>query len=1085
MFGNVQKKKEGLASEIKEIQERIEQNASDELLVKEGELLKEFEIVLEQEEVIWFQKSREKWVVHGDRNTKFFHMSTIIRRRRNKVEMLRNNENQWVSEAQELEELAVNYFKKLYSLEDVDTDTQGLLVRRFVSLTNHDYDSLNKTFSAEEVEKAVRGMGSFKAPGPDGFQPVFYQRCWETVGDAVVRFATQFFETGKLPENTNDALVVLIPKVTKPESITQFRPISLCNVLFKTITKAMVGRLKGIMKKLIGPAQASFIPGRLSADNIVVVQEAVHSMRRKKGRKGWMLLKLDLEKAYDRLRWDFLEDTLRAAGLSEVWVGRIMECVAGPSMCILWNGEKTEPFKPSRGLRQGDPLSPYLFVLCMERLCHLIDEAVEEKRWKPINLSRGGPQLSHICFADDLILFAEASLTQIRVIREVLEKFCKASGQKVSLPKSKFFFSSNVTRERGERISRESGIASTRDLGKYLGMPILQKRINKDTFGEVLEKVASRLSGWKKQTLSLAGRVTMTKAVLSSIPVHSMSTIILPVSTLEKLDSLSRSFVWGSGQHLVSWEKVCKPKTEGGLGIRKSRDMNKALIAKVGWRLLYDTESLWARVLRSKYKVSNIHDLSWTGVRSNGSSTWRSLALGIREVVAKGHSWVIGNGREIKFWTDRWLSNQPLMIAAIGGLPEGYEEVIARDMWVVGGGWDLPRIAPFVAEETRQELAAVVVDTVTETKDRLAWSQTKNGQFTVKSGYELITRDDTPRQNMESLFRSMWRVVVPERVKIFLWLVGNHAIMTNAERYRRHLSGTDVCQVCKGGIETILHVIRDCPAIRGIWDRFVPAARRHTFFSMPLLEWLYKNLSDNGTGSETPWSSTFALTVWWGWKWRCRDVFGEKRLWRDRIGFLKNLAKEVILANETNKSQRSVEQRIEIMVGWMPPRVGWMKMNTDGSSHGNPGPAAAGGVLRNGEGEWCGGFAVNIGRCGAPLAELWGVYYGLVAAWEKGIGRLEFEVDSKEVVEFLTIGIGDTHPLSFLVRMCHGFLNKDWEVHIVHVYREANRLADGLANLAFSLPFGFHRFDEVPIEVAVLLQEDVVGPFRPRQVIVN
>ena len=207
-----------------------------------------------------------------------------------------------------------------------------------MSLTSQDYTILNKAFSAKEVEKAVRDMGSFKAPGPNGFQPIFYQRCWETVGDSVVRFATLFFETGKLPEDTNDALVVLIPKVAKPESFTQFRPISLCNVLFKIITKAMVGRLKGIMKKLIGPAQSSFIPARLSADNIVVVQEAVHSMRRKNGRKGWMLLKLDLEKAYDRLRSDFLEDTLRAAGLSEAWVGRVMECVSGPSMSILWNG---------------------------------------------------------------------------------------------------------------------------------------------------------------------------------------------------------------------------------------------------------------------------------------------------------------------------------------------------------------------------------------------------------------------------------------------------------------------------------------------------------------------------------------------------------------------------------------------------------------------------------------------------------------------------------------------------------------------------------------------------------------------------
>ena len=325
-----------------------------------------------------------------------------------------------------------------------------------------------------------------------------------------------------------------------------------------------------------------------------------------------MLLKLDLEKAYDRVRWDFLEDTLKAAGLSQAWVGRIMDCVSGPSMSILWNGEKSESFKPARGLRQGDPLSPYLFVLSMERLCHCIEGAVEEKKWKPVILSRGGPQLSHICFADDLILFAEASVVQVRVIRGVLEIFCRASGQKVSLPKSKIFFSTNVSREHGEQISRESGIASTRELVKYLRMLILQKRINKDTFGEVLEKVASRLSGWKTQTLSLAGRVTLTKAVLSSIPVHTMSTICLPVSTLKKLDSLSRSFVWGGGQHLVAWGKICKSKTEGGLGIRKSRDINKALIAKVGWRLVEDIERFSLRFfgVSTLWEISMIY-LGW------------------------------------------------------------------------------------------------------------------------------------------------------------------------------------------------------------------------------------------------------------------------------------------------------------------------------------------------------------------------------------------------------------------------------------------------------------------------------------------
>lgn len=159
-----------------------------------------------------------------------------------------------------------------------------------------------KPFSGVEVEEAIRSMGRFKAPGPDDYQPVFYQDCWEVVGESVIHFALEFFASGILPTETNDVLVVLIGKVLKPEKITQFRPISLCNVLFKTITKMMVLRLKRVIAKLIGPAQSSFKPGRLSMDNIVVVQEAVHSMRRKKGRKGWMLLKLDLEKAYDRIR---------------------------------------------------------------------------------------------------------------------------------------------------------------------------------------------------------------------------------------------------------------------------------------------------------------------------------------------------------------------------------------------------------------------------------------------------------------------------------------------------------------------------------------------------------------------------------------------------------------------------------------------------------------------------------------------------------------------------------------------------------------------------------------------------------------
>ncbi|CAA7042518.1 unnamed protein product [Microthlaspi erraticum] len=334
-FGDVQVWKEKLLKEIQEVQEELESNSSDELIVREAELMKEFDVVLEQEEIIWTQKAREKWVVHGDRNTTFFHTSTVIRRRRNRIEMLKNGDGVCVSDRNELEDMAVEYFRRLYSLDDVEENVEALPSEGFTALTETETRALDMPFAEEEIVAAVRNMGSYKAPGPDGYQPVFYQRCWDEVGESVKRFALEFFRTGRLPQDTNDALVVLIPKVSSPEKLQQLRPISLCNVLFKIITKTIVGRLKPVMTKLIGPAQSSFIRGRLSTDNIVIVQEAVHSMRRKKGKRGWMLRKLDLEKAYDRIRWDFLEDSIRAARLSEHWTTWIMQCVSGPSMRLL------------------------------------------------------------------------------------------------------------------------------------------------------------------------------------------------------------------------------------------------------------------------------------------------------------------------------------------------------------------------------------------------------------------------------------------------------------------------------------------------------------------------------------------------------------------------------------------------------------------------------------------------------------------------------------------------------------------------------------------------------------------------------
>lgn len=265
-------------------------------------------------------------------------------------------------------------------------------------------------------------------------------------------------------------------------------------------------------------------------------------------------------------------------------------------------------------------------------------------------------------------------------------------------------------------------------------------------------------------------------------------------------------------------------------------EMNKALLAKVGWRLIHDDHSLWAKVLRSKYKVKDTLDLSWLTVKGTWSSTWRSVCVGLREVVIPGINWVIGDGKSIRFWQDKWLIDEPLCKVALLDIPNGFENLRVVDYWKNGTGWTIEAIDQFVRASLITNLWALVVDAVTGARDRLSWGESSSGQFTVSSAYSLFTRDSTPRQDMGNLFSKVWRVVAPERVQVFLWLGVNQVIMTNVERRRRHLSVSGMCQVCKGGDETIIHILRDCPAMEGVWLRLVPQEKRHDFFTKTLLE---------------------------------------------------------------------------------------------------------------------------------------------------------------------------------------------------------------------------------------------------------
>lgn len=303
-FKNIFWRKHKCRARLLRVQRAVSLKPKRSLLKLETKLLAEFEHILNLEESYWRQKARANWICQGERNTRFFHATVIDRRSRNRILQLKLEDGSWCTDEVHLQNMAYNFYRHLYSKEP--TAPLEPHAWQFPSLPRGSLRWLNREVVDSEVRRAVFQLGRHKAPDPDGILACFYQAFWPLVGDSVVVFVKEIFASGIVPANMNDSFICLIPKQTHPESISQFRPICLSNVIMKVISKIIANCLKPLLGDLVGQEQASFIPGRQTSDNIVMAQELLHFIRRRKGRKGHMVVKVDLEKAYDRIDWVFL-----------------------------------------------------------------------------------------------------------------------------------------------------------------------------------------------------------------------------------------------------------------------------------------------------------------------------------------------------------------------------------------------------------------------------------------------------------------------------------------------------------------------------------------------------------------------------------------------------------------------------------------------------------------------------------------------------------------------------------------------------------------------------------------------------------
>ncbi|XP_024632727.1 uncharacterized protein [Medicago truncatula] len=656
VFGNIFQRKSRVEWRLKGVQSYLERVDSYRHTLLEKELQDEYNHILFQEEMLWYQKSREQWVKLGDKNTAFFHAQTVIRRKWNKIHKLQLPNGISTSDSNILQEEALKYFKKFFCGSQIPY-SRFFNEGRHPALDDTGKTSLTSPITKKEVFAALNSMKPYKAPGPDGFHCIFFKQYWHIVGDDVFHLVRSAFLTGHFDPAISNTLIALIPKIDSPNTYKDFRPISLCNTLYKIITKVLVHRLRPFLNNLIGPYQSSFLPGRGTADNSIILQEILHFMKRSKRKKGYVAFKLDLEKAFDNVNWDFLNSCLLDFGFPDIIVKLIMHCVSSANYSLLWNGNKMPPFKPTHGLRQGDPLSPYLFILCMEKLSVAIQDAVLQGSWEPIHIINDGPQISHLLFADDVLLFTKAKSSQLQFITNLFDRFSRASGLKINISKSRAYYSSGTPNGKINNLTAISGIQSTTTLGKYLGFPMLQGRPKRSDFNFILEKMQTRLASWKNRLLNRTGRLTLATSVLSTIPTYYMQINWLPQNICDSIDQTARNFLWkgsnNKGIHLVNWKTITRPKSIGGLGIRSARDANICLLGKLVWDMVQSTNKLWVNLLAKKYSSGT--SLLEANVNSNSSPSWFSI-IRAKDILKTGYSWRAGAGTS-SFWFSNWSSH--------------------------------------------------------------------------------------------------------------------------------------------------------------------------------------------------------------------------------------------------------------------------------------------------------------------------------------------------------------------------------------------------------------------------------------------
>nr|GFA30597.1 RNA-directed DNA polymerase, eukaryota, reverse transcriptase zinc-binding domain protein [Tanacetum cinerariifolium] len=482
-------------------------------------------------------------------------------------------EGEWITNPQSIKEEFFNFYKEKF--KSFDSSFDNLSNQGFVSLCNEDVMMLQQKASLEEIRNAVWSCKNDKSPEPDGFSFLFIKTYWDFFKEDVVSFVNNFLDSKSMPRCTNSSFITLVPKIANPILIKDFRPISLIGLQYKIVAKLLANRLSSVIDKIVSPTQSAFISERQILDGPLMVSE-------------------------------------------------IIDC-------------PTPEFSLERGLRQGDPLSPLLFILVMEGLRLSLGKDFLTKRIKGVSVEKPCINLSHF-FADDVIILSEWNVQDLHNITSTLNSFYQVSGLNINNSKSNLF-GIGVTDDEHHEIAHVTGCQASFFPITYLGLPIGRGMNLVSSWNVLIEKFTKKLSKWKASLLSIGGQFTLIKSVLGSLGIYYFSLFKSPETVINTLEKYHARFFWGGASEKrkmvwVRWDQALASHEKGGLNIGSLKAFNLALLQKWSWRFTTNPNLLWVKLIKA------IH-----GFEADFDD------------VLKCHP---GNDNKIRFWKDHWIGDEPL-----------------------------------------------------------------------------------------------------------------------------------------------------------------------------------------------------------------------------------------------------------------------------------------------------------------------------------------------------------------------------------------------------------------------------------------